>query len=393
MLIAFFVNDLADEYPRYTTTLLAYEAARRGHEVCYITPGDFVLSPDDLMRVHARFADPVQPARKPSRATAKKAAKVAKKAAKKATAKAAKKPATRPAIAPVGALAGVGALRAFIKGVQGSKATRLVDLAEIDVLMLRNDPSNDAIDRPWAEDIGIQFGRRAAQQGVLVLNDPDSLSRAINKLYFQEFPRAVRAETLITRFPDDIKEFAKKHGGKIVLKPLQGSGGQGVFLVNNKAANNLNQMIESISRDGYIIAQSYVPEADKGDIRLFIMNGEPLQIDGKYAALRRVSSKEDIRSNIHAGGTATPVKITERELRVAELIRPKLLEDGMFLVGIDIIGDVILEVNVFTPGNLFSCCEMAGVNFAGKVLQSIERKLEIRKEFPGHFGNASLAVM
>ncbi len=389
MLIAFFVNDMADEYPRYTTTLLAHEAARRGHRVCYITPGDFVLSPDDVMRVHARFAEaPV--ARKASRAVAKRAAKTAKASKTAARKTAAKSP--KPTIAPIDPLAAVDSLKAFLKGVQGSKP-QLVDITDIDVLMLRNDPSNDAIDRPWAEDIGIQFGRRAAQQGVLVLNDPDSLSRAINKLYFQEFPRAVRAETLITRFPADIKEFAKKHGGKIVLKPLQGSGGQGVFLVNNKAAANLNQMIESISRDGYIIAQSYVPEADKGDIRLFIMNGEPLQIDGKYAALRRVSSKEDIRSNIHAGGTATPVKITERELRVAELIRPKLLEDGMFLVGIDIIGDVILEVNVFTPGNLFSCCEMAGVNFAGKVMQSIERKLEIRNQFPGHFGNPSMAVM
>ena len=389
MLIAFFVNDMADEYPRYTTTLLAHEAARRGHRVCYITPGDFVLSPDDVMRVHARFAEaPV--ARKASRAVAKRATKTAKASKTAARKTAAKSP--KPTIAPIAPLAAVDSLKAFLKGVQGSKP-QLVDITDIDVLMLRNDPSNDAIDRPWAEDIGIQFGRRAAQQGVLVLNDPDSLSRAINKLYFQEFPRAVRAETLITRFPADIKEFAKKHGGKIVLKPLQGSGGQGVFLVNNKAAANLNQMIESISRDGYIIAQSYVPEADKGDIRLFIMNGEPLQIDGKYAALRRVSSKEDIRSNIHAGGTATPVKITERELRVAELIRPKLLEDGMFLVGIDIIGDVILEVNVFTPGNLFSCCEMAGVNFAGKVMQSIERKLEIRNQFPGHFGNASMAVM
>ena len=389
MLIAFFVNDMADEYPRYTTTLLAHEAARRGHRVCYITPGDFVLSPDDVMRVHARFAEaPV--ARKASRAVAKRATKTAKASKTAARKTAAKSP--KPTIAPIDPLAAVDSLKAFLKGVQGSKP-QLVDITDIDVLMLRNDPSNDAIDRPWAEDIGIQFGRRAAQQGVLVLNDPDSLSRAINKLYFQEFPRAVRAETLITRFPADIKEFAKKHGGKIVLKPLQGSGGQGVFLVNNKAAANLNQMIESISRDGYIIAQSYVPEADKGDIRLFIMNGEPLQIDGKYAALRRVSSKEDIRSNIHAGGTATPVKITERELRVAELIRPKLLEDGMFLVGIDIIGDVILEVNVFTPGNLFSCCEMAGVNFAGKVMQSIERKLEIRNQFPGHFGNPSMAVM
>jgi glutathione synthase len=393
MLIAFFVNDMQDEYPRYTTTLLAYEAARRGHRVCYITPGDYVLSPDDVMRVHARFAEPEAAKGKPSRAVAKKASKVAKKAGKKAASKAGSKTAgTSPATDRLAPVAKPADLTAFLKQVQAAR-TQLVDLAEIDVLMLRNDPSNDAIDRPWAETIGIQFGRRAAQQGVLVLNDPDSLSRAINKLYFQEFPRAVRAETLITRFPADVKDFAKKHGGKIVLKPLQGSGGQGVFLVNNKSVANLNQMIESISRDGYLIAQSYVPEADKGDIRLFIMNGQPLEIDGQYAALRRVSSDEDIRSNIHAGGTATAVKITERELRVAELIRPKLLEDGMFLVGIDIIGDVILEVNVFSPGNLYSCSEMAGANFAGKILQSIERKLEIRREFPGHFGNGSLAVM
>lgn len=385
MLIAFFVNDMHDEYPRYTTTLLAYEAARRGHRVCYITPGDFVLSPDDVMRVHARFAGPLPSPAKSSRAVAKKATKVAKKAAK--STRSAASPADKPM-----PLAKPAALAAFLKRLQSTR-TELVDLAEVDVLMLRNDPSRDANERPWAEDIGIQFGRRAAQQGVLVLNDPSSLSRAINKLYFQGFPREVRAETLITRFPQDIKDFAKKHGGRIVLKPLQGSGGQGVFLVNNKAAANMNQMIESISRDGYIIAQAYVPEADKGDIRLFMMNGVPLEIDGKYAAMRRVNSDGDIRSNIHAGGTAKPIRITQRQLRVAELIRPKLLEDGMFLVGIDIIGDVILEVNVFTPGNLYSCSEMAGANFAGRILQSIERKLEIRREFPGHFGNGSLAVM
>lgn len=350
MLIAFFVNAMEDEYPRYTTTLLAYEASRRGHDVCYITPGDFVMSPDDSMRVHARFAPA---AKTKTRASA-----------------------------------------TFFKDVQGvANKTRLIDITDIDVLMLRNDPSNDAIERPWAQDVGIQFGRRAAQRGVLVLNDPAALSQAINKLYFQSFPREVRAETLITRFPSDIKDFAKKHGGKVVLKPLQGSGGQGVFLVNAKSTSNLNQMIDAISRDGYVIAQAYVPEATKGDIRLFMMNGVPLQADGKYAAMRRVSSKDDIRSNIHAGGKAVAVKITERELRVAELIRPKLLRDGMFLVGIDIIGDTILEVNVFSPGNLHSCSDMAGVNFAGMIMQSIERKVEIAAEFPGHFDNRTLAVM
>ena len=389
MLIAFFVNAMEDEYPRYTTTLLAHEASRRGHEVCYITPGDFVLSPDDMMRAHAHFATPLKTGKSPARAATSKETKTA---SKKTTGKTPAKT-TAKEKPGIGTLADAADLGAFLKSVQRKGSVKLIDVADIDVLMLRNDPSNDATERPWAETIGIQFGRRAAQQGVLVLNDPASLSRAINKLYFQGFPREVRAETLITRFPDDIKEFAKKHDGNVVLKPLQGSGGQGVFLVNKKSSSNLNQMIEAISRDGYIIAQAYVPEAEKGDIRLFMMNGEPLQLDGKYAAMRRVNSEGDMRSNIHAGGTAKPIKITERQLRVAELIRPKLREDGMFLVGIDIIGDIILEVNVFSPGNLFSCSEMAGVNFAGMVMQSIERKLEIRDEFPGHFGNCSLAMM
>ena len=350
MLIAFFVNAIKDEYPRYTTTVLAHEASRRGHDVCYITPDDFVLSPDDALRVHAHFV--------PAATTR-----------------------TR-------------SLDKFFKDMRAaSKNTKLIDIDDIDVLMLRNDPSNDAIERPWAQDIGIQFGRRAIERGVLVLNDPDSLSHAMNKLYFQSFPREVRAETLITRKPDDIKKFARKHGGKVVLKPLQGSGGQGVFLVNAKTAANLNQMIDAISRDGYVIAQSYVKEAEKGDIRFFLMNGRPLMVDGKYAAMRRVSSKDDIRSNIHAGGKAVAVKISERELHVAELIRPKLLADGMFLVGIDIIGDTILEVNVFSPGNLQSCSDMAGVNFATAILESIERKVQIALEFPGQFSNQALAVM
>ena len=349
MLIAFFVNSIDSEYPRYTTTVLAHEASRRGHDVCYLTPGDFVLSPDDSLQVHARMIP-----------------------------------------------AGKGKARSrdeFFKALKGSRKSTLIDIGDLDVLWLRSDPSKEASERPWAETIGIQFGRRAIDAGVLVLNDPDSLSLAINKLYFQSFPREVRAKTLVSRHVGDIKAFATANGGKVVLKPLQGSGGQGVFVVNSKSAGNLNQMAEAIARDGYIIAQTVVPEADKGDIRLFMMNGLPLQVDGKYAAMRRVGAEDDVRSNIHAGGKAKPVKITERQLRVAELIRPKLIEDGMFLVGIDIIGDTILEVNVFTPGNLFTCGEMAGVNFASHVLASIERKLQIRDEYPAQFTNAALAVM
>jgi len=344
--IAFFINDLEREYAGYTTTVLAHQAAMRGHDVCYLTPEDFVLRPDDSLAVHAR----VMPK---------------KKYADRAE---------------------------FFATLCSNKCkVEAIDVADVDVLMLRNDPSID-FERGWAMEVGVLFGREAAKRGTIVLNDPDSLGRAINKLYFQSFPVEARAETLISKNDDDIKAFAKEHG-TIILKPLQGSGGTGVFKVDSKSASNLNQMIEAIGRDGYIIAQAFVPAAKKGDIRLFVMNGVPLAIDGKYAALRRVAAKDDIRSNIHAGGTAEPVEIGEAELKVAETIRPKLVADGMFLVGVDIVGDKILEVNVFSPGNLKSCSDLAGVDFSIPIIESIERKVEIRKQYGGVFDNRHLAVL
>lgn len=349
MLIAFFVNAIDLEEESWTTTVLAHEASRRGHDVAYITPGDFVLAADDRLRAHARIV----PAAKGGRRGRAK----------------------------------------FFNDMLAVERSKLIDVADIDVLMLRNDPSDDATERPWAEHAGIQFGRIAAARGCLVLNDPDSLAQASNKLYFQAFPREVRADTLISRSAADIRAFARDHGGKVVLKPLQGSGGQGVFLLDGKTGRNLNQMVEAIGRDGYIIAQAWVPGADKGDIRMFLMNGAPLQVDGSYAAVRRVSAKGDIRSNIHAGGKPRAVRITDRELRVAELIRPKLMRDGMFLVGIDIIGDTVLEVNVFSPGNLAPCIDTTGTNFAAAILASIERKAAIQHEYPGQFGNRVLAMM
>ena len=150
MLIAFFVNDMAREFPNYTTTVLAHQAVQRGHRVCYITPGDFVMLPDDSMKIHARMA----PIKKHKSHTE------------------------------------------FFKGVKavGEKTTELA-MSDVDVLWLRSDPSLDAQSAPWAADAGILFGREAVKRGVLVLNDPGSLSLAVNKMYFQSFPDAVRAKT------------------------------------------------------------------------------------------------------------------------------------------------------------------------------------------------------
>lgn len=348
MMIAFFVNDIEREYVNYTTTVLAHRAASRGHRVCYVTPGDFALNADDSLSVHGRFL----PKRKYK---------------------------DRPD---------------FFDTLKDPKAVKIerLDVTEIDVLMLRNDPSIDS-QTPWAMEAGILFGREAVRRGVIVLNDPDSLGRAINKLYFQSFPIEARAETLITKHASDIKAFAKAHRGNIILKPLQGSGGSGVFKLDPENSANLNQMIEAIGRDGYIIAQAYVPAARKGDIRFFLLNGRPLEINGKYAALRRVAAKDDIRSNIHAGGKAEVVEIGKTELAVAEMIRPKLMSDGMFLVGVDIVGDKILEVNVFSPGNLESCSKLAGVDFSVTVMEAIERKVAIKSQYAHAFDNRHLAIL
>ena len=192
----------------------------------------------------------------------------------------------------------------------------------------------------------------------------------------------------------EIKNFFKEEGGRIVLKPLQGSGGQNVFLVKKHDLSNMNQMIEAICRDGYAVAQQYLPKASEhGDIRLFVMNGKPLMYKGKYAAFRRAQSNGDMRSNISAGGKIYPVKVNAEILELAEIVRPKLIEDGMFLVGLDIVGDLLMEVNVFSPGGLGSAQKMEGVNFANAVIQALEEKVNLRNHYNGQIGNLELSTL
>jgi glutathione synthase len=203
----------------------------------------------------------------------------------------------------------------------------------------------------------------------------------LNKTYFQGFPDEVRPKTLITRDAPDIKAFIQEHAGTAVLKPLQGSGGRSVFLVRPES-KNVNQMIEAVARDGYVVCQEYLEEAVDGDIRMFVMNGEPLMSEGKYAAFRRVGAANDMRSNMHVGGKVREADIGERELRLVELVRPRLVQDGMFLVGLDIVGDKLMEVNVFSPGGLGSARALAGVDFTSAVIEAVEQRVEDRRGTP-----------
>ena len=348
MRIAFFVNSIEGETANYSTTHLALAALNRGHDICYLTPGDFVLRPDDSLVVRV---------------------------------------VTLPA-------SNYKKAETLFKDLQG-KETRIetMDVGEIDVLMLRNDPSEDAADRPWAAHVGAVFGRLAAARGVIVLNDPDGLARAQNKLYFQDFPASVRPETLISKSIDEIHAFVENQKKGVILKPLQGSGGKNVFKIASPKDSNLKQIFEAVSEEGYLIAQSFMPEAVEGDVRFFLMNGRPLQREGKYAAFRRAPAKGEIRSNIHAGGSAVPIEVNQTMLTIAETVRPKLIQDGMFLVGLDIVGDKLLEINVFTPGGLNNLSQMYETDFTQTVVEALEQKLAIQQGYLGKLSNRELATL
>jgi glutathione synthase len=348
MRIGFLVNEIRTELPGYTTVRLAMAAVNRGHEVWVMGTGDFAYDPDESIRARA------------SSVTKKK----------------------------------YKSSEVFLADLQGKNVTReRISVDDLDVLMLRNDPSNDIGHRAWAQSAGVLFGRAAMRHGVIVLNDPNGLAKALNKMYFQLFPEEVRPKTLITRDRSEIKEFAREQGGNIVLKPLQGSGGSNVFLVKKDDMANLNQMIEAVSKDGYVIAQEYLPDAVEGDTRLFLMNGLPLRHKGKYAAFRRVRSGDDMRSNVHAGGKLRQAELTADHFRMAEIVRPKLVQDGMFLVGLDIVGDKLMEINVFSPGGLGSAQKFEKVNFAHAVIQALERKAEYMSYYRRNFDNVEMSTL
>lgn len=349
MRIAFVVNDVATELPVYTTTRLAIAAREMGHEVSYISSDSFQQASDGSVRAFARSI-PLQ-----------------KKEDKKS----------------------------YLEHLQSDEVKpKQVNLDEIDALLLRNDPAADAISRPWAQLAPLLFGQLAVRRGVMVLNDPFSLANALNKTYFQHFPEAIRPRTLISRDPDEIKKFIDELEGDAVLKPLQGSGGTGVFLIRSADRANLNQMIDAIQRDGYVVVQEFLEKAVEGDVRLFVMNGAPLiSEEGNYAAFRRVNDSGDVRSNVSAGGKVRNAEITDEMLALVDAVKPKLIHDGLWLVGLDIVGDKLMEVNVFSPGGLGSAEMVTAAEHCRPVIRSLEKKLEHKRRYGRNINNTALATL
>jgi glutathione synthase len=202
----------------------------------------------------------------------------------------------------------------------------------------------------------------------LVLNRPEAILTANEKLYTLHFPELMPA-TIVTRDSTQILEFVDEMGGEAIVKPLDGRGGEGVFHVHLKD-RNLNSILEQSTRFGSrrAMAQRYLPEVREGDKRILLLEGEAL------GALLRVPSGSEIRANLHVGGRAVKADVDDRDREIIERLGPRLREDGLFFVGIDVIGGLLTEVNVTSPTGIQEMGRLDGTAYEAQVIDRVESR-------------------
>ena len=250
-------------------------------------------------------------------------------------------------------------------------APELVDLASLDVVLLRQDPPFDM------SYITTTHLLEHVHPKTLVVNDPASVRNAPEKLFVTHFEN-VMPPTLITADGAAIRDFWKEHKD-IILKPLFGNGGAGVFRVrpDDENFNSLLEMFSQRSREP-VIAQRYLPEVRQGDKRIIL-------VDGKAAGVvNRVPAEGEARSNMHVGGKAVKSTLSKRDIEICETIGPELARRGLIFVGIDVIGDYLTEINVTSPTGLQQIDRFDGVSLEAQIWDRIEvRYQESRSKLNG----------
>jgi glutathione synthase len=249
-------------------------------------------------------------------------------------------------------------------------------LGGFDVVFLRYNPAREEEARPGAP--LIDFGWRLRLAGTLVINDPEGMRRAGSRMYLADFPADVRTRTLVSRSKVRLKAFLKELDGPAVLKPLAPRGGEHVFYLRRRQVSNLNQIIAAVTKEGYALAQEYLPQAEQGEKRLLLLNAEPIRIGDRVAIYRRRPAGNGAKSGTSLRGKCDfgPV-----EARLCDILRPRLLADGLTFVAVDIVGDRILELNVFTPGGLHAVAELYGVDASDVVIADLERRVRLRAAY------------
>jgi len=239
---------------------------------------------------------------------------------------------------------------------------RKIDLAEdIDVILMRQDP-------PFHMGyITATHILEYIHPETLVVNDPASVRNAPEKIFLTRFPDLM-PPTMITRNRRDVELFRTEHKD-IIVKPLYGNGGAGVFRIreDDQNLNSLIEMFQESNPEAFII-QKFLPEVTEGDKRIILVDGQAV------GAINRVPLPGEVRSNMHVGGEARKTGLTDRERHICEAIGPTLHEQGLLFVGIDVIGDYLTEINVTSPTGIQEIQRFDGTNIAALLWDAIEKR-------------------
>ena len=253
-----------------------------------------------------------------------------------------------------------------VEDTEGSHYTlsdpRTVDLGDLDVVHLRQDPPFDM------NYITTTHLLERVHPETLVVNDPTHVRNAPEKIFVLDF-LDLMPPTMITRSLDDVRAFRKEYND-IIIKPLYGNGGEAVFLLKKDDTNlaSLVELFQLMMREPFMV-QQYLPQVREGDKRIIL-------IDGKLAgAINRIPAPDETRSNMHIGGTPKPVDLTPRDHEICERLGPELKKRGLIFVGIDVIGDYLTEINVTSPTGIREVKRFGGNDLAAMIWDVIEERV------------------
>lgn len=244
-------------------------------------------------------------------------------------------------------------------------APHSIDLGDMSIILSRKDPP---FDTQYLHDTHILD--LAEAQGALVVNKPQSVRDANEKLFALHFPQCC-PKSLVARDAGLLKEFVLEHG-QAVAKSLDGMGGSAIFRVSD-VDPNLNVIFETLTREGIDLAlvQQFLPAIKNGDKRILLIDGEPIPY-----ALARVPQGSEFRGNLARGGVGVPQPLTERDRWIAAQVGPEVRRRGLYFVGIDVIGDYLTEVNVTSPTCIRELDRAFGINIAGTLFDALEKRLQ-----------------
>ncbi len=329
MRIAFLMDRLETINPvNETTSHLMYECNERGHTVYFLEPHDVYIRKNEVVARMRNISVP----------------------------------------------SGMSMKRYWREIIRCLKKEELIfeSVTDLDVLFLRKNPPLVYQTMEFLEPVG---------EKVFMINSTRGQILANSKLYILNFPDII-PETHVSRDPVRLRKIIDDFGGAMVIKPLQRYGGEGVIKVSIKDRENLNSLINyyvrayrSYEEREPIMVQEYLEEVQyQGDVRILLLNGEIL------GAMKRRPRLGDFRANIHAGGRAYKHQVTEKEREICAAIRDRLVQDGLYFVGIDLIGDKLVEVNCLSPGGIPRINRLDKVQLEKKVIDFVEEKVRERKE-------------